>query len=189
MAPAHVTCTWLGWPGAAARNTLVHVSRDDPTPPSIPEQFWERAEVRDVLARRSPDGSRDIGGLLRLINRRTGTSQTKIGAAVGLEQGYISKIINGQRTVVSIDVLERLANGLGMTDAARMLLGLAPPPTAWQASTDAAKTMGRLELARPLANSPTSGPDLMLSSPHGTLRKTLMCGAENSSVPESLPSA
>lgn len=69
--------------------------------------------------------ARDIGALFRLLARHTGASQTRIGAAVGLEQGYVSRIIAGRR-VTSIEVLERIASGCGMPDEARMTLGLAP---------------------------------------------------------------
>ncbi|MEV1145278.1 helix-turn-helix transcriptional regulator [Micromonospora sp. NPDC049799] len=85
----------------------------------IPDNLWSREDIHVVLA------ARDIGALFRLLARHTGASQTRIGAAVGLEQGYVSRIIAGRR-VTSIDVLERIANGCGMPDEARMALGLAP---------------------------------------------------------------
>jgi len=142
---------------------------DPRLPPRIPEQLWEHPEVRAALGRRSPGGNRDIGGLLSLINRRTGTSQSKIGAAVGLEQGYISKVMSGQRVIVSIDVLERIADGLGMPDAARILLGLAPRHSAWQGSIDVTATTATLEPARRPAESPRVGalllPDLVPATP------------------------
>lgn len=85
----------------------------------IPDDLWSHEDVRSAL------GVRDIGGLFRLLARYTGASQSRIGAAVGLEQGYVSRIIAGRR-VTSIDVLERIADGCGMPDEARMALGLAP---------------------------------------------------------------
>ncbi|MCK1808372.1 MULTISPECIES: helix-turn-helix domain-containing protein [unclassified Micromonospora] len=85
----------------------------------IPDDLWSREEMHKALA------ARDIGAVFRLLARHTGASQTRIGAAVGLEQGYISRIIAGRR-VTSIDVLERIADGCGMPDEARMTLGLAP---------------------------------------------------------------
>jgi len=104
----------------------------------VSASFWSRADVQEALARRTSDGSRDVGALFRLVNRRTGTSQAKIGAAVGMEQGYVSKVMNGQRVVVSIDVLERIAGGLDMPDGARAVLGLAPAPTSSPTATDLA---------------------------------------------------
>ncbi|MFI7251950.1 helix-turn-helix domain-containing protein [Micromonospora chalcea] len=85
----------------------------------VPADLWSREDVHTALA------GRDIGALFRLLAQHTGASQTRIGAAVGLEQGYVSRIIAGRR-VTSIDVLERIATGCGMPDDARMTLGLAP---------------------------------------------------------------
>ncbi|MGW3785682.1 helix-turn-helix domain-containing protein [Micromonospora chokoriensis] len=85
----------------------------------IPDDFWARENVRTAVR------VRDIGTLFRLLARHTGASQTRIGAVVGLEQGYVSRVIAG-RKVTSIDVLERIADGCGMPDEIRMLLGLAP---------------------------------------------------------------
>ncbi|MFG1653809.1 helix-turn-helix domain-containing protein [Micromonospora sp. NPDC049275] len=84
-----------------------------------PDGFWAREDVRTAVR------VRDIGTLFRLLARHTGASQTRIGAVVGLEQGYVSRVIAG-RKVTSIDVLERIADGCGMPDETRMSLGLAP---------------------------------------------------------------
>ncbi|WP_431976122.1 helix-turn-helix domain-containing protein [Micromonospora haikouensis] len=95
-------------------------------PLRIPEHAWSHGEVLTVLA------ARDIGGLFRWITSLTGASQSRIGAAVGLEQGYVSRIMAG-RKVTSIDVLERIADGCRMPGQARIAMGLAPrqavPPT------------------------------------------------------------
>lgn len=82
--------------------------------------FWQREEVDRALERR------DVGGLFRLLRRFAGASQHRIGAAVDLQQGTVSAIMKGDRVVTSIDVLVRIADGLGMPDGARMRLGLAP---------------------------------------------------------------
>ncbi|MEH0986144.1 helix-turn-helix transcriptional regulator [Micromonospora sp. CPCC 205556] len=87
--------------------------------PQVPEELWSREDMRAAL------GVRDIGTVFPLLARHTGASQTRIGAAVGLEQGYVSRIIAG-RKVSSIEVLERIADGCRMPDEARMTLGLAP---------------------------------------------------------------
>jgi transcriptional regulator with XRE-family HTH domain len=87
-------------------------------PLRIPIDVWSHSEVRAALPKR------DIGALFRLILQLTGTSQSRIGASVGLEQGYVSRIIAG-RKVTSIDVLERIADGCDMPDDARTTLGLA----------------------------------------------------------------
>ncbi|WBB71988.1 XRE family transcriptional regulator [Micromonospora sp. WMMD1128] len=98
-------------------------------PLRIPEDAWSRGEVLTVLA------ARDIGGLFRWITRLTGESQSRIGAAVGLEQGYVSRIMAG-RKVTSIDVLERIADGCRMPGQARITMGLAPRETSPPASPD-----------------------------------------------------
>ncbi|WP_027659822.1 helix-turn-helix domain-containing protein [Salinispora fenicalii] len=85
----------------------------------IPEDAWSHGEVLAALA------ARDIGALFRLIASLTGASQSQIGAAVGLEQGYVSRIMAG-RKVTSIDVLERIADGCRMPNRARVTMGLAP---------------------------------------------------------------
>ncbi|MEV0002563.1 helix-turn-helix domain-containing protein [Micromonospora sp. NPDC050980] len=88
-------------------------------PLRIPEGAWSHGEVLTALA------ARDIGGLFRWITNLTGASQSRIGAAVGLEQGYVSRLMAG-RKVTSIDVLERIADGCRMPDQARITMGLAP---------------------------------------------------------------
>ena len=86
--------------------------------------------------------ARDIGVLFRWITSLTGASQSRIGAAVGLEQGYVSRIMAG-RKVTSIDVLERIADGCRMPDQARTTMGLAPrqaaPPTGPDRRTPASR--------------------------------------------------
>lgn len=88
-------------------------------PLRIPAVIWADSAVLDAL------GRRDIGLLFRRLCQLTGASQTLIGAAVGLEQGYVSRVMAG-RKVTSIEVLERIANGCEMPDDARTALGLAP---------------------------------------------------------------
>lgn len=105
-------------------------------PLRIPEDAWSHGEVLATLA------ARDIGALFRLIASLTGASQSQIGAAVGLEQGYVSRIMAG-RKVTSIDVLERIADGCRMPNQARITMGLAPR----QSTSPAAP--GRLTPDRP----------------------------------------
>ncbi|RKN45244.1 helix-turn-helix domain-containing protein [Micromonospora endolithica] len=105
-------------------------------PLRIPEDAWSHGEVLTALA------VRDIGRLFRWIASLTGASQSRIGAAVGLEQGYVSRIMAG-RKVTSIDVLERIADGCGMPDRARTTMGLAPRQAAPPADP------GRLTPGRP----------------------------------------
>lgn len=89
-------------------------------PLQIPASFWLRDDVGDAL------GRRDVGALFRLLRQHAGASQQKIGTAVDMQQGSVSVIMCGERTITSIDVLERIADGLAMPDDARIRLGLAP---------------------------------------------------------------
>ncbi|WP_422733237.1 helix-turn-helix domain-containing protein [Micromonospora sp. WMMD558] len=100
-------------------------------PLRIPADVWSDRVVCESLSRR------DIGGLFRRLSRLTGASQTRIGAAVGLEQGYVSRVVAG-RKISSIEVLERIATGLEMPDESRVALGLAP--TRWPCHHDMART-------------------------------------------------
>ena len=85
----------------------------------VPAHVWQRVDTRSVLQ------SRDVGALFRLL-RRYGVSQGRLAAALGLTQGRVSEIARGQRAVTTLEVFERVADGLGLPDDARMLLGLAP---------------------------------------------------------------
>ncbi|MBX6768335.1 MAG: helix-turn-helix domain-containing protein, partial [Actinomadura rubrobrunea] len=71
--------------------------------------------------------TRDIGTVFRLVHQYAGASQTQIGIACGMSQGTVSVYMKqGGRQVQTLDVLERIADGLDMPDAARMTMGLAP---------------------------------------------------------------
>lgn len=76
--------------------------------------LWQRTEMRAALA------ERDIATVFRML-QRVGVSQRRIAALTGQSQSEISEILGG-RTVVSYDVLARIADGLGVP---RGHLGLA----------------------------------------------------------------
>jgi tetratricopeptide (TPR) repeat protein len=101
-------------------------------PPAITPGFWERAEVRRALR------DRDMGTLFRLAEDSAGLSHTRLGMAVGLTQGRVSEVVNGIRGIAATHVFQRIADGLGMPDSARLLLGLSPRHAA--ASTRPAST-------------------------------------------------
>jgi transcriptional regulator with XRE-family HTH domain len=67
----------------------------------------EREDMRRFLA------ARDIGWVYRLL-QRSGVSQRAIAARTGQSQSEISEIIAGYRQVVSYELLERIALGLGV---------------------------------------------------------------------------
>ncbi|WP_127361545.1 XRE family transcriptional regulator [Actinacidiphila soli] len=86
-------------------------------PTDMPDWAWQRAEVRQALR------AHDIGAVFRYVQQYAGASQAKIGAAVDLTQARANEVINGRREVSRLDMYERTANGLGMPDDARHLLG------------------------------------------------------------------
>lgn len=92
----------------------------DHEPLRLSAGFWARVEVREALL------GRDLNRLFRLVFIATGASQTRLGLVVGMEQGRVSKVINGRLATVSMEVYERVADGLDMPDDARVRLGLAP---------------------------------------------------------------
>ena len=86
----------------------------------IPASFWERPEVVAALR------NRDIGRFFALVQQYTGASQTQIGIACVMPQGKVSDIISGIQQVEKLEVFDRIADGLGLPDPARISLGLAP---------------------------------------------------------------
>jgi transcriptional regulator with XRE-family HTH domain len=90
------------------------------SPVVISPTAWRRADIRDALR------SRDAAAILRFAQHQTGASQSRLAAAIGVGQGRVNELFNGKREVVRLDLFERIADGLNMPDAARMLLGLAP---------------------------------------------------------------
>ncbi|WP_243719838.1 XRE family transcriptional regulator [Actinomadura sp. KC06] len=71
--------------------------------------------------------ARDIRTVFRLVQQHAGASQTRIGIACGMSQGKVSETMKeGGPQVLTLDVFERIADGLQMPDTARMTLGLAP---------------------------------------------------------------
>jgi transcriptional regulator with XRE-family HTH domain len=104
---------------------------------SLPDWAWQRPDVRLALK------TRDIGALLRSVQQYTGASQSRIAVAVGLLQGRVSEILRGNRTVTTLELFERIADGLEMPDDARMVMGLAPQHPA---GLDHLSASGRAEL-------------------------------------------
>jgi hypothetical protein len=71
---------------------------------------------------------RDAGVLFQLIQQYTGASQTQMAIACDTTQGKISSYMKktGGARVEKLEMWERVVDGLGMPDDARMALGLAP---------------------------------------------------------------
>ena len=89
----------------------------------IPGSFWQRAETIAALR------TRHMGQFFGLVSQYTGASQTQIGIACGMSQGKVSEIMRGVASVEHLAVFERIADGLDMSDPARIILGLAPRAT------------------------------------------------------------
>jgi transcriptional regulator with XRE-family HTH domain len=83
-----------------------------PVPAIDPALYW-RDDMRAVLA------ARDIGALYRALTE-AGLSQYRIARLTGQSQPEVSEILGGRR-VIAYEVLERIAEGLGVP---RELMGL-----------------------------------------------------------------
>jgi transcriptional regulator with XRE-family HTH domain len=86
----------------------------------IPDSLWQRAGMTEALR------TRDIGRVFRLVSQYAGVSQTRLAIACCMTQPKISGIMRGAARVEALEVFERIADGLGMPDAARLALGIAP---------------------------------------------------------------
>lgn len=71
------------------------------------------------------DGAHDAVVLTAPAWRRPEAWYT-LATAIGLGQGRLNELISDKSEVVGLDLFERIADGLNMPDAARMMLGLAP---------------------------------------------------------------
>jgi transcriptional regulator with XRE-family HTH domain len=67
-----------------------------------------------------------MGRVLQLVRQHAGLSQTAIGSLIGMSQGKVSGIMAGSQQVTTLEVYERIADGLQLPDSARSTLGLAP---------------------------------------------------------------
>jgi hypothetical protein len=89
-------------------------------PINVPGSLWQRPDTTDALR------ARDMRRLFQLLRQYAGASQTRIGIACGLTQGKVSAIMSGGHRVTTLEVFERIADGLNMPPQARLALGLAP---------------------------------------------------------------
>lgn len=86
----------------------------------IPGSLWNRPEMVTALR------SRAMGRVLQLVRQHAGLSQTAIGSLIGMSQGKVSGIMAGSQQITTLEVYERIADGLQLPDSARTTLGLAP---------------------------------------------------------------
>ncbi len=89
-------------------------------PVHLPATAWRLPDMHRALR------ARDVSSILRVAQQYTGASQGRLASAIGIGQGRLNELINRRREVSTLDMFERLADGLNMPDAARMILGLAP---------------------------------------------------------------
>lgn len=93
-------------------------------PINVPDSVWKHPDMPAALAAGAANGA--IGPLLTLIARYSGASQTQLAFVLGTTQPKISKYMNDVIRVERMDMFQRIADGLGMPDEARMAFGLAP---------------------------------------------------------------
>ncbi|MFH8591609.1 hypothetical protein [Streptomyces rimosus] len=65
---------------------------------------------------------RDFGRIFQLMTRRAGIPQSRIAALCGLTASRVSEVVASRRSITSIDVIERISDGLRIPGA---MLGLA----------------------------------------------------------------
>lgn len=94
--------------------------KDAPRPVQLSDDVWNDSDVLDLCR------AQDADGLFR-IARKHGYTNESIGYWTGIDPVEISKRIRGAKGPVrALDRWQRIAEGLGMPDHARLLVGLAP---------------------------------------------------------------
>src|SRR5215472_2869024 len=127
------------------------------SPAEIPASAWQHEDLQRALS------ARDVPELLRLVQRHSGLSQSRMAVAMGMGQGRVNEIINGRRGVNTIEVFERIANGLKMPDQARMLIGLAPANAAVRRAF-----AGHAEIAQVFTSQADAEAELLAHAGHAT---------------------
>jgi len=89
-------------------------------PSQVPEGVWDDRAVQEALVRR------DIGRFLERYSEHTGARQGDLARCIGRTQPEVWRIIRTERQVLTFDLLTEIADGLGLPDRARLLMGLAP---------------------------------------------------------------
>ncbi|MBX6751493.1 MAG: transcriptional regulator [Micromonosporaceae bacterium] len=95
-------------------------------PLTVPTEFWEREDVLRALK------ARDFKALFLLLRRWVGASQLRIAVTTGLTPARVGSIMRGDHAVEKFELIERIADGLGMPDRCRLVVGLAPRAGATQ---------------------------------------------------------
>ncbi|WP_322756790.1 helix-turn-helix domain-containing protein [Frankia sp. Cas3] len=95
-----------------------------PLPPA-PAGLWDRPDMTEAIT------GRDMATVLAIYRKYTGATQTQIAGVCEIPQSHISEIQSARRRVTSLEIFERLADGLGIP---RTRLGLAERPGTGPAS-------------------------------------------------------
>ncbi|MFE7274626.1 helix-turn-helix domain-containing protein [Streptomyces sp. NPDC057623] len=74
----------------------------------FPGNLWSHPQLATAVT------SEDWGAVFRTYRKLTGLSQTKLGERVGLVQPDVSDIERGRRRVTSVEVRQRIMEGLGV---------------------------------------------------------------------------
>lgn len=128
-------------------------------PVKMATSVWQHDDLCRALE------TRDIAGVLRLVQRYGEVSQVRLANATGIAQGRVNEIVNDRRKVTALEVFERIASGLSMPDEARMLMGLAPASAAARGVF-----AGHAEIARVFARQAEAEPELrVLAATAGVL--------------------
>ncbi|MEV4072254.1 hypothetical protein [Nonomuraea fuscirosea] len=116
----------------------------------IPLRSWRLPSTRAALQ------ARDVRALFALAKTH-GATQTRLAIATGMTQGRVSEVMRGVRTITAMEKYERVAEGLGMPDEARMMFGLAPQHPA---GLDHLGPIGRAEIIQTFPSQSTAAQDI-----------------------------
>ena len=120
-------------------------------PAVAPVALWDDRAVQEALVRRK------LGQFFALYCQYTGASQTDVAACIGRTQPEVNRLIRGNRTVIKLELLTDIADGLVMPDRARMLMGLTPASVLLGQAVGVSTSMA----PAPLGRSPTFLPDVV----------------------------
>ncbi|MFE7130324.1 hypothetical protein ACFVIM_05660 [Streptomyces sp. NPDC057638] len=106
------------------------MNRRNGYPLTVPDTLLDSDAMRRACA------VRDFREIFRLVNRRTGSSQAVMAAAIGgMTSSRVSDIIRGARGIRGRGLIERVADGFGIPGE---MLGL--PARPWEATADGMET-------------------------------------------------
>jgi len=107
-------------------------------PPTTQRPYTVAAETLARDEKRAALRARDFGAVFRLMKKWDGASQDRIASPVeGLTQSRVSRIMRGEDRIMSLELIERIADAHHIPGA---LLGLAPRPWESPATAPAART-------------------------------------------------